>query len=201
LYNDSSAIFLKPGADDIYRHIKMVAQAVTIPAMVQYAPEQTGVSIAPSFFARLSSEVENIKYYKIECKPSGHYITTLLEYIGKQADVFIGNAGYQFIDGFDRGAIGVMPGCSMYDIYLKVYDEYIKGNREEAGRICDNIILPMLNHIRQNVEMIIYFEKRILKKRGIISTDYCRYPTFTTDACYDRLFEEHYERISQYFNT
>jgi 4-hydroxy-tetrahydrodipicolinate synthase len=109
--------FLKPGADALYQHMKAVGQAVRIPVMAQYAPEQTGVAIAPAMFARLFNEVPNINYYKIECRPAGLYISTLLKETENRIGVFIGNAGYQFIEGFDRGAVGVMPGASMFDIY------------------------------------------------------------------------------------
>ena len=47
--------------------------------------------------------------------------------------------------------------------------------------------------------MIIAFEKKILKKRGIIECDLCREPGFVSDRYYDRLFEEHYERIAPHF--
>ena len=113
--------------------------------------------------------------------------------------VFLGNAGYQFIEGFDRGGIGAMPGCSMFDLYLKMYGEYTRGDRAAAAQTHSSLILPILNHIRQNVEMIIAFEKKILKKRGIIECDLCREPGFVSDRYYDRLFEEHYERIAPHF--
>lgn len=191
--------FLKPGAADICRHIREVGQAVKIPVMVQYAPEQTGVAIDPSVFAQLSREAENIGYYKIECKPVGGYITRLLEQTGRSVTVFVGNAGYQLPEAFDRGAVGAMPGCSMADVYLKIYDSYFSGRREEAVRIHD-ALLPMLNHIRQNVEMIIAFEKRILQRRGIIQTAYCRRPTFTPDAVMEKLFDEYYEKLRPYMD-
>lgn len=189
--------FLKPGGQDIYTHIKAVGQAVNIPVMVQYAPEQTGVAIAPAVFSRLSREVENISYYKIECKPVGPYITGLLEDTAQAVRIFVGNAGYQLPEAFDRGAIGAMPGCSMYDLYLAIYESYFAGDRAEAIRL-HNTLLPMLNHIRQNVEMIIAFEKRILHRRGIIQTDVCRRPTFASDDHFNTLFDELYEGITPY---
>ena len=193
--------FLKPGAPALYQHMKAVAQAVNIPVMPQYAPEQTGVAIAPEVYARLWQEAPNARYYKIECKPAGGYISSLLKATDGQVGVFTGNAGYQFIECFDRGAIGAMPGCSMFDLYLKLYEEYTRGDRERAQETHSSLILPILNHIRQNVEMIILYEKRILMKRGIIATDYCRKPSFSTDDYFDRLFEEHYERIKPYFRV
>ena len=191
--------FLKPGAAALYQHMLAVGKAVNIPVMAQYAPEQTGVAIPADTYARLFGECPNIRYYKIECKPAGMYISTLLRLTQGRVGVFAGNAGYQFIEAFDRGATGVMPGCSMFDIYLRMYNQYSSGDRAAAGKTHSDLILPILNHIRQNVEMIIAFEKRILWKRSIIETPYCRLPGFVSDEYYDRLFEEHYERIVPYF--
>ena len=191
--------FLKPGADLIFAHARAVAQAVSgLPVMMQYAPEQTGVAIAPDVFARLTEEAPNVVYYKIECKPAGKYISNLIGKLGDRIRVFAGNAGYQMIETFDRGAVGAMPGCSMFDLYLEIYDKYFAGDR--AGAIAaHNALLPILNHIRQNVEEIIYFEKKILKKRGIIASDVCRRPTFATDDEFERLFEEFYAQTAPRF--
>ena len=193
--------FLKPGADAIFAHACEVAKAVpSLPVMMQYAPEQTGVAIAPPVFAKLSEEAPNVIYYKIECKPAGGYISKLISMLGDRIRVFAGNAGYQMLETFDRGAVGAMPGCSMYDLYLDIYDKYFKGDR--AGAIeAHNFILPILNHIRQNVEEIIAFEKRILFKRGIIATDVCRRPTFAMDEEFERLFEEYYAVASGRFRA
>ena len=113
--------------------------------------------------------------------------------------IFVGNAGFQLIECMDRGAIGAMPGCSMYDVYLDIYNNYVNGNREKAIEI-HNELLPMLNHIRQNVEQIIHFEKKILKLRGIIESDYCRKPSYNSDEYFDKLFETFYNRMADKYN-
>ncbi len=191
--------FLKPGAAYLYEHMKAIANAVKIPIMAQYAPEQTGVAISPDTFVRLEKECPNIIYYKIECKPAGPYVSNLMKLTDGRMKIFVGNAGFQIIECMDRGAIGAMPGCSMYDVYLDIYNSYVSGDREKAIRV-HNKLLPMLNHIRQNVEQIISFEKRILKKRGIIKSDYCRKPSYDTDPYFDRLFEEFYSEMAKEYN-
>lgn len=193
--------FLKPGATAVYRHMLAIGQAVSLPVIAQYAPEQTGVAITPDVFARLMGEAPNVDIFKVECKPAGGYITTLLEKTDHKATVLVGNAGYQFIESFDRGAVGAMPGCSMFDLYLDMHSRYVSGDRSGAIAVHSGMILPMLNHIRQDVEMIIAFEKRILFKRGIIATDACRNPGFVSDPYFDKLFEEHYEAVSAHFKA
>lgn len=190
--------FLKPSGEELYDHMLAVCRSVKIPVMIQYAPEQTGVAIAPSVFERLSNEAPNAMYYKIECKPAGKYISTMLAGENKSLRIFVGNAGYQMIEALDRGASGLMPGCSMFDVYIKAYNAYMAGDRAEAMRI-HNALLEILNHIRQNVEMIIFYEKRILKRRGIIESDFCRAPSFAADEYFDRLFDEYYDKISGFF--
>lgn len=188
--------FLKPGAKYLYEHMKAIANAVKIPIMAQYAPEQTGVAIPPETFCRLEKECPNMIYYKIECKPAGPYVTNLMNLTDGKMQIFVGNAGFQLIECMDRGAVGAMPGCSMYDVYLDIYNNYTSGNRQKAVE-AHNRLLPMLNHIRQNVEQIISFEKRILKRREIIACDYCRKPSYDTDEYFDRLFDEIYDEMSE----
>jgi 4-hydroxy-tetrahydrodipicolinate synthase len=189
--------FLKPSAAAAIEHVKMVNDAVDIPIMFQYAPEQTGVAIAPEILLKMAKENENVQILKIENKPSGKYITKLLEE-NPEIEIFVGNAGFQMIENFDRGARGVLPGCSMFDIYLKIFRLYLDGKREETMSV-HNDLNAMLNHIRQDVEMIICFEKKILKRRGFIESDYCRKPNFVPDAYHMRLFDEYYQLIEKHF--
>lgn len=84
-------------------------------------------------------------------------------------------------------------------MYLRIYDSYLAGDRAEAMKIHGQVLLPMLNHIRQNVEMIISYERKIIQRRGMIANDYCRLPTFTADSEYDSLFDEFYELTKPYF--
>ncbi len=188
--------FLKPSAIDLYNHMKAVCKAVKIPVMIQYAPEQTGVGMAPALLHRLHTETENATYFKIECKPAGPYITDFLALTGTSAKVFVGNAGFQMIETFDRGAVGSMPGPSLAEIYLRIYHALNSGQHTIAVTL-HNALLPLLNHIRQNVEMIIHFEKRILAMRGIIATDVCRSPGFTTDSHMDELFTMYYDAVKE----
>ena len=187
--------FLKPAGKELMDHIRAVVSAVNIPVMLQYAPEQTGVAIPPAQLVQLGKEMENLAYFKVECKPAGPYISSLrCDPVMESKGIFCGNAGYQMLETFDRGAIGAMPGNSMCELYLKIYHAYESGRREEATQL-HNQLLPILNHIRQNVEMIIHYEKIILFRRGIIESPCCRKPGFANDPDMDRLFESYFRDV------
>lgn len=190
---------LGPTKADLFRHIASVAEAVSIPIVLQYAPHLTGVAIDPALMADLSKEFSTIQYFKIECKPPGPYISKLLELTENKVKILAGSAGLKLPEAFDRGAIGGMPGSSMFDLYLKVYESYFQGDRDESIRL-HNLLVPMINHILQRTEMIIYYEKKILKRRGFIQSDHCRLPAFTPDEYFDRLFEDYYALVEPYLS-
>lgn len=192
--------FLKPAGTELFEHLDALCEAVQLPLMIQYAPDQTGVAIPPSVLAQLAEKHQNLRYFKIECKPPGAYISTLAKMLPNGRKIFVGNAGFQMIEGFKRGASGVMPGPSMPDVYRKIWDALLVGNEAEALRVHGKLN-DLLNHIRQSVEQIIYFEKRILKKRGLIANDYCRRPGFASDPIYDELFETLYQKIHIEFSN
>ncbi len=185
--------FLKPGGKALFDHLDALCSSVSIPLMFQYAPEQTGVAIPPEMLAKLAAEHENLLHFKIECKPPGAYISKLRSLLDDRRKIFVGNAGFQMIEGFRRGAAGVMPGPSMVDLYARIWKM-----GQDAQALHDKLN-SLLNHIRQDVEMIIHFEKVILKRRGLIDCAYCRHPGFIADSVHDQLFEELYEMIRPEF--
>ena len=188
---------MKPYSSELLDHVRKVAGTVSIPVMLQYAPGETGVSITPETMRKLALEIKNLVYFKIECKPAGPYISSFLKGAPETVRVLNGNAGYQMIETFDRGAVGCMPGASMAKLYVDIYNAYFTGDKEKAVQL-HNQLLPMLNHIRQDVDMIIHFEKKMLARRGIIASDFCRHPEYVTDAETDELFEMYYQQIEKY---
>ena len=187
--------FLKPSAAQLVAHMTTVARAVTIPVMVQYAPEQTGVAIPPDALWSVAQNCSTEIIFKIENRPPGPTISRLLTLSGGKARIFMGNAAFQMMESHARGCVGLMPGASMTDVYRRAWDALLAGNRAEALRL-HNLLLMVLNHIRQDVEQIIHFEKRILHRRGALQVDGCRLPCFTADPVFDQIFEELYAALA-----
>jgi len=176
-------------APDIIAHLRAVADAVSVPVVVQYAPEGDGVSVPPKEFVKLYDEVANVECFKIEAKPPGKYVTTLLEQTDGEMDVLVGNAGFEMIEALDRGAVGVMPASGMYDIYLDIYERYQSGNREGAIDLHGDL-LQMLNLIRQ---VGIQIEKAILARRGLANSAHCRAPVNKPDRYHEDQFNYLYD--------
>lgn len=190
--------FLQPSMDAIISHIEAVAQAVSIPIIVQYAPNQTGVSIRAEVFLQLNEKHNNIQFIKVEPQPPGSYVTQVVEGSKGNLGALVGYAGIQMPDVLRRGAAGIQPGCSFSELYVELFKLY-EAKRETEFTDLFNKLLPYISYWMQGSEMIIKAEKVILQKRGIIATDYCRQPAYVLDAIEMDMIDQFLEEFKQYF--
>ena len=182
--------FLKPDTDSILQHFDKVISCIDVPVVLQYAPNETQLSLPGDTFLRLSERCKRELYVKVECRPTG----PLVSYLNKNGlNVLIGSGGITFYENLERGAQGVMPGCSLYDVFLLIYEAHTNGDREESFRL-QNTILPYLTFVDQNTEMFLASEKYFLKLRGLIEETNCRAPRYELDS-YQKSMLEHYHRI------
>lgn len=184
--------FLGPGEQAIAEHVRRVVSAVSIPVIVQYAPAQTGVSIAPETFAGLGRELEQLRFVKVETQPPGPYVSRLEQLSAGRLGSLVGYAGVQMPDVLERGASGIQPGCSFSELYVELWRLW-QLDRPAFGEL-HRRMLPYLSYWMQSVELIIAAEKLILERRGIIASSYCRAPRYTFDdverAMVERFVEE-----------
>ncbi|HNP70291.1 MAG TPA: dihydrodipicolinate synthase family protein [Kouleothrix sp.] len=172
--------FLGPGEDAIMTHLRRVIGSVRIPVIVQYAPAQTGVRIAPEVFLRLRDELPNADFVKVETQPPGRYVAQLVERSAGRLGALVGYAGVQMPDVLARGAVGIQPGCSFTEVYAELWRLW---HADPAGFAALHArLLPYISYWMQGVELIVRAEKLILKRRGIIASDYCRSPAYALDA-------------------
>jgi 4-hydroxy-tetrahydrodipicolinate synthase len=173
--------FLGPSEAELRRHVLEVASAVSLPVVVQYAPAQTGVRLAPSFFARLNREAPNVRYVKVEGVPPGPTISAIREESDGAVGCLVGYGGLQLVDALLRGAAGVQPASGVADYYPHVLQAFERGDLDGAyGLHAD--LLPLVNLLMQAIEPLNKLDKFVLSRRGVIAHDYCRAASYEPDA-------------------
>jgi len=190
--------FLGPGEEAILEHLKRVIGSVNIPVIVQYAPVQTGVRISPDVFLKLRDALPNADFIKVETQPPGRYVSQLVERSQGRLKSLVGYAGVQMPDVLARGAIGIQPGCSFTEVYVELWHKW-NTNRSEFLNLHSRL-LPYINYWMQGVELIIKVEKLILKKRGIIASDYCRSPAYTLDDTERKQIDRFMDDFAEWLN-
>jgi dihydrodipicolinate synthase/N-acetylneuraminate lyase len=172
--------FLGPSVADLRRHVLEVAGAVSLPIVVQYAPAQTGVTVSADFFLQLNREVPNVRYVKVEGAPPGPMISAITDGSDGAMGCLVGYGGLQLLDALSRGAVGVQPASGVADYYPRILRAFDEGDLDEAYALHGDL-LPLINLLMQGIEPLNKLEKIILKRRGIIASDYCRAVSYEPD--------------------
>lgn len=109
-------------------------------------------------------------WIKEETLPPGHAIAAELELCGpKLRGIMGGMAGRHLLDEHRRGVRGTMPACEATDVHVQVWEALDAGD-ERRARDLFNRLLPLLNH----EALMPGGYKAVLKRRGIIASDYRR---------------------------
>jgi 2-keto-3-deoxy-L-arabinonate dehydratase len=158
----------------IVEFFRTVAHAITIPIMIQDAPV-SGVALSAPLLARLASEVERVKYFKIEVPGVAAKLRELIELAGPAIEgPFDGEESITLIPDLDAGATGTMPSSMIPDVLGQVVTLYQNGQRNDAIALYDRY-LPLINY--ENKQCGLLAAKVLMKEGGIIRSDAVRHPT------------------------
>ena len=168
--------FLNPTVEAIVAHIEAVAAAVRIPAVLQYAPAQTGIP------ADVVTKLP-VTIIKVDAAPS----VPVLQSLPARATSLVGYMGLDLPDAVSSGCAGCMPTASLVRPFVKIWE--LLQHSPDEGRREHQRLLPLLRFLMQSVEFLIAAEKQLLTSRGIFGCAYDRRPCAALDRrSVDELF-------------
>jgi 4-hydroxy-tetrahydrodipicolinate synthase len=154
----------------IFEYYRALSEAISLPIFIQNHDAPAGTRMSPEFVAQLVRELEHIDWIKEETFPPGHAIQAEIALCGpKLKGVMGGVAGRYLLDEYRRGVCGTMPACEVTDIHVQVWNA-LDGDDERMARDLFYRLLPLLNY----EALLPGVYKAILKRRGIIASDYLR---------------------------
>ncbi|MDQ3637338.1 MAG: dihydrodipicolinate synthase family protein, partial [Actinomycetota bacterium] len=161
--------------DLVFEHYRRVAEAVSVPVVVQDEPVNTGVVMPAAFIARVVNEIEGCRYVKLEEAPTTIKITSMLKEIRTEVGIFGGLGGMYFYEELARGAIGIMTGFAYPEILVRTY-ELFSGGREREAREYFFRYLPLIRFEAQLGVGGVGIRKEVFRMRGAISSSHVRFP-------------------------
>lgn len=171
--------FLKPGADGLMFYFEAISKAVSIPIMVQDAPLMSQVPMPAALLARMGRDIENVSLVKVEAPPTAPKFTHILD-SKPPLTLFGGLNGNFFIEEYDRGSRGMMPGSDMIPEFVRLWNLLESGRRDDAWKLFAHI-LPLIRFELQP-GLGVSAMKHNLVARGIIQSAKVRHPTSELDA-------------------
>jgi 2-keto-3-deoxy-L-arabinonate dehydratase len=164
---------LRTDENGIFEHFARVADATSIPIMVQDAP-LSGVHLSVPFLVRLAREIPLVRYFKIEVPGAAGKLRNLRQAGGDAIEgPFDGEESITLMADLDAGATGTMPSALLPDLIKPVLAHHRAGRRPEAAAAYARI-LPLINY--ENRQCGLRAAKTVMAEGGVIGSDAVRHP-------------------------
>ena len=172
----SPVVGLKSNEQILY-YFDEVVKAIgdDVPFVLQDFPLGTNVVMSADVINKIVSTHRNCTILKLEDWPGLEKISKLRSMKNtKETPILCGNGGIFLPFELERGADGAMTGYAFPEMLIKIVELIGSGKREEAHDLFDQH-LPLIRYETQP-GMGLSVRKYVLKKRGIIDSDFVRAP-------------------------
>lgn len=181
----AAAVMLAPpdntrNLDLVFEHFRLVAEAVSVPVVVQDEPVNTGVVMPAPFLVRLLDEIEGCRYLKLEETPTLPKITAVRQKAKGPVGVFGGLGGLYLYEELLRGADGIMTGFGFPQVLVGTYERFIAGDRAGAQEFFFRY-LPLIRYEAQLGVGGVTIRKQVFARRGAIASPHARFPAPPVD--------------------
>jgi dihydrodipicolinate synthase/N-acetylneuraminate lyase len=166
-------VSLRADEQGVEEYFRAVADAVTIPIMIQDAP-LSGVALSVGFLAHLAQTISQVKYAKVEMPGAAAKLRAVIARAGDALPgPFDGEESITLIPDLDAGATGTMPSSMIPEILRQVTDQYREGKRDAAISLYERW-LPLINY--ENKQCGLRATKSLMQEGGVIASEATRHP-------------------------
>ena len=168
----------------VAEYYKAVADASSMPIVLQDEPVTTQVTMPAPFMVRLCAEIPAIAAVKLEEAPTLPKITLMRQLLTRRVAIFGGLGGVYFFEELSRGADGAMTGFPYPEALKAIRDHFVAGRRDEARALFYRW-LPLSRYETQpgsTPGTAVGIRKEILRRRGWIASARVRPPAPALDA-------------------
>jgi 4-hydroxy-tetrahydrodipicolinate synthase len=184
--------FFPVGAEEILHYYRAIAEAVSVPLILQDIPQ---APISPGLALRIADTCPTVQCIKVETLPVTQKVVDMVAAVAGRLTVIGGAGGGYFIEEMRRGARGTMPFCSQPREFVEVWNRFRAGDEAGARKIFDAAFTGINRLGAQGGDLFYHVHKQLLVRRGILRTALVRSPTVSVDALTQREIDEVLETI------
>lgn len=178
--------------DELVRYFLAIAEAVTVPLIVQDASGYVGTPLSIEVQGRLHDALGPQVKFKPEAPPIGPRLSDLMDRTDGQAQVFEGTGGLYLIDSFRRGVVGTMPAGDLVWALAALWKALEGGDFARAYRIGGPLALMV--SLQTSLDSFVAIEKHLLVRQGVLPNSVMRGPVG------DGLDQRTYEEVERLFD-
>lgn len=169
----------RPTDAALRRHYLTVAEAITIPVVVQDHPASSGVPMSVDFLLALAAEAPSCRVIKLEEEPTPPKAGRL---VAGSPDVIVlgGLGGEMLLEELRRGSHGTMTGFGFPEVLVAVVRRWNAGDRDGAAAVFDRF--ATLIRFENQALINLPIRKTVYQWRGAIANATVRAPGVGPDA-------------------
>jgi 4-hydroxy-tetrahydrodipicolinate synthase len=179
--------FIPVPASENIEYFGKIAESISLPIFLQ---DQNTAPIPPAMAVACAKRHENLCYIKVETPPTIPHMAETQKLAEGTGLVLFGGAGGAFaVEELKRGSVGTMPGSTLPDMFVRVWDHFQAGD-EEAANAEMRRHAALFGILAQGQGFANWVYKHIMVRRGVFSagSDFARHPALKPDA-------EHYKEV------
>jgi len=173
--------FIPVAASENIEYFGKIAESVSLPIFLQ---DQGTAQVPPAMAVACAKRHENLCYIKVETPPTIPRMGETQKLAEGTDLILFGGAGGAFaVEEFKRGSVGTMPGSTLPDMFVRVWDHYQAGD-EEAANTEMRRHAALIGMLAQGQGFANWIYKHIMVRRGVFSpgSDFARHPALKPDA-------------------
>lgn len=173
--------FIPVAASENIEYFGQIAESVSLPIFLQ---DQGTAQVPPAMAVACAKRHENLCYIKVETPPTIPRMGETQKLAEGTDLILFGGAGGAFaVEEFKRGSVGTMPGSTLPDMFVRVWDHYQAGD-EDAANAEMRRHAALIGMLAQGQGFANWIYKHIMVRRGVFSpgSDFARHPALKPDA-------------------
>ena len=180
-------------AAEVVEFFGRIGEAVSIPIFLQ---DQSTAQVTPAMAVQCANRHENLCYIKVETPPTVPRTAEAARLRGDSGLILFGGAGGAFfLEELRRGSVGTMPGSTMPDVWVRIWNLWQDGE-EQAAEEEFHRHAPLIRTLAQSLGISNTIYKHITARRGVTGMEsaYARHPSLEPDELQlyevDRMLEK-----------
>lgn len=172
--------FIPTVQEEQVTYFERIAESVNIPIFLQ---DQGTATVSPGMAAECARRHENLCYIKVETPPTVPRMAETQRLSKGTGLILFGGAGGAFVlEEFRRGSVGTMPGSTLPDMFVRVWDMWKAGD-EAAAEAEFSRYASIIRTLAQGQGLANWIYKHIMVRRGIFEpgSAYARRPSLKPD--------------------
>lgn len=180
----------KLNSASVKAHFAALAEALTIPIVIQDFPPVSGFAMEPALLVDIARDIPSARTIKLEDPPTPLKTARLKQLAGDlPLTIFGGLGGVYLLEELMAGSAGAMTGFAYPEILVGIVSRWQKGDQDGAADLFYRTVPLMRLEFQEGIGMAV--RKEVLKRRGLIADAATRAPGATIDpgtrAALDRL--------------